>query len=285
MYSSERGAQASREGCDILISLHSNSGSPQARGIEAWFAHGNEEGKRLASAVLKVLLSETKAVSRGIKDDADWHPASDPTWTEGMGVLRNFRGPGVLLEVMFISNPEEEKLLRSSEFLKRCAYAIALGVKDFISSWKRGSGDSRSGSAQGDCLKGSEGSLGSAGAGSSASGSGSPAQGEGQGSGPGGSGSPSPGEGLCSGSSGSGSSGFWESPPCGNGSPAPEPFPDLSPTLWDGKARKMLLVLHDLGIVTGYEDGTFRPEQPITRMEAASIIYQALVYLGKLPTL
>jgi hypothetical protein len=47
----------------------------------------------------------------------------------------------------------------------------------------------------------------------------------------------------------------------------------------------MLLVLHDLGIVTGYEDGTFRPEQPITRMEAASIIYQALVYLGKLPTL
>ncbi|MDH7563234.1 MAG: S-layer homology domain-containing protein [Caldisericota bacterium] len=90
---------------------------------------------------------------------------------------------------------------------------------------------------------------------------------------------------MCSGSSGSGSSGSWESHPCKNGSPAPEPFPDLSPTLWDGKARKMVLTLHDLGIVTGYEDGTFRPEKPLTRLEAASLIYRVLISLGKLPPL
>ena len=46
---------------------------------------------------------------------------------------------------------------------------------------------------------------------------------------------------------------------------------------------KIALTLRDLEILAGYEDGTFRPEQPITRMEAASLIYRALAFLGKLP--
>ena len=58
-----------------------------------------------------------------------------------------------------------------------------------------------------------------------------------------------------------------------------------SPTLWHEKARKIALALRDLGIITGYEDGTFRPDQPITRMEVASLIYRALACLGKLPSL
>jgi hypothetical protein len=47
----------------------------------------------------------------------------------------------------------------------------------------------------------------------------------------------------------------------------------------------MALTLRDLGIITGYEDGTLRPDQPITRMEAASMIYRVLSFLGKLPAL
>jgi len=211
LYSSERAVQAKDRGCDILISLHCNAGSTQARGIEAWYAHGNEEGKRLASGILGVLTAETGAASRGIKDDADWHPSSDPNWTGGMGVLRNFPGPAVLLELLFISNPVEEKLLASQEFLGKCAHAIACGVLDFVNSWKKGN------------------------------------------------------------------------PGVSSSSQALEPFPDLSPTLWDGKARKIALALRDLGILTGYEDGTFRPEQPITRMEAASLIYRTLAFLDKLP--
>jgi hypothetical protein len=45
----------------------------------------------------------------------------------------------------------------------------------------------------------------------------------------------------------------------------------------------MVLALRDLGILTGYDDGTFRPDQPITRMEAAALLYRALMYLDKLP--
>jgi len=213
LYASERAQEASRKGCEILISLHTNAGSSSAQGIEAWFAHGNEEGKRLASGILGVLTAETGAVSRGIKDDADWRPSSDPNWTGGMGVLRYFPGPAVLLELLFISNPQEEKLLSSPDFQQKCAHAIACGVLDFINSWKKGN----------------------------------------QGT--------------------------------GKSSPVLDPFPDLSPTLWDGKARKMALTLRDLGIITGYEDGTFRPEKPINRIEAVSLIYRTLAFLGKLPPL
>jgi len=213
LYASERAVQASKEGCGILISLHTNAGSSQARGIEAWFTHGNENGKSLASSILGVLTAETGAVSRGVKDDADWRPSSDPKWTGGMGVLRYFPGPAVLLELLFISNPTEEKLLASPDFQQKCAHAIACGVLDFLNSWKKGN------------------------------------------------------------------------PQVSNPSQAPNPFPDLPPTLWQGKARKIALALRDLGILTGYEDGTFRPDQPITRIEAASLIYRALSYLGKLPPL
>jgi len=237
LYSSERAVQAKDQGCDILISLHCNSGGAQAQGIEAWFAHSNEEGKRLASSVLGVLAAETGAVSRGIKDDADWRPSSDPNWTGGMGVLRNFPGPAVLLEILFISNPVEEKLLASSDFQQKCVHAIACGVLDFLSAGKAsmpncGSKDSN---VPQDCDSAEAGSARSS------------------------------------------DSTHLVSPQ------ALDPFPDLSPTLWQGKARKIALALRDMGIITGYEDGTFRPDQPITRIEAASIIYRALAYLGKIP--
>ncbi|MGB9835100.1 MAG: N-acetylmuramoyl-L-alanine amidase family protein, partial [bacterium] len=190
LYASERAAQAKDQGCEILISLHTNAGSTQARGIEAWFAHGNEEGKRLASSILGVLIAETGAVSRGVKDDADWRPASDKNWTGGMGVLRYFPGPAVLLELLFISNPQEEKLLSSPDFQQKCAHAITLGTLDFANSWKKGSGKKNT---SGNVSAPPDSNTEKAGA----------------------------------------------APPSDLGDPpsaqALEPFPDLSPTLWQGK--------------------------------------------------
>jgi len=238
LYSSERAVQAKDQECDILISLHCNAGGTQAQGIEAWFAHGNENGKSLASAILGVLTVETGALSRGVKDDADWRPASDPKWTGGMGVLRNFPGPAVLLELLFISNPQEEKLLASREFLEKCAHAIACGVLDFLNSWKKANGAK---SSSGNSNVPQEGN----------SGEGSSAQ--------------------CSSSGDSASV------------QALDPFPDLSPTLWDGKARKIALALRDCGILQGFPDGTFRPDQPLTRLEGALLLYRALAFLGKTP--
>lgn len=49
-------------------------------------------------------------------------------------------------------------------------------------------------------------------------------------------------------------------------------FTDIA-THW---ARDIIIALAKEGIVTGYPDGTFRPDAPITRAEAAAMIYKGL---------
>ena len=38
-------------------------------------------------------------------------------------------------------------------------------------------------------------------------------------------------------------------------------------------AKDAVAYLYDSGIITGYEDNTFRPQNPVTRAEAAKILY------------
>ncbi|GEM_PF-1158364 len=49
-------------------------------------------------------------------------------------VIANANMPAVLLEVAFITNPEEERKLRNSEFKSNVARAITHGIEDFINS-------------------------------------------------------------------------------------------------------------------------------------------------------
>ncbi|MCX5977645.1 MAG: S-layer homology domain-containing protein [Coprothermobacterota bacterium] len=58
-------------------------------------------------------------------------------------------------------------------------------------------------------------------------------------------------------------------------------FPDIPADLWGGKARAMALRLAELGALSGYEDGAFRPQQPLSRIEGVSLVYRALALLGK----
>lgn len=195
LVSLERSQVAARNGCDLLLSLHCNAGNPSARGAEIWFGHDNAAGKELARCLWDLLPAQTKIVSRGIKDDGDWRPAVDPGWTGGMGVLRGFPGPAVLVELLFLSHPEEEAMLADSGFLIQAAKALGQGVVAFCSTLSK------------------------------------------------------------------------------------PVFPDIPPDLWNGQARQILKTMVERGIFLGYEDGSFRPHQPITRLECAAAIYRTLVLL------
>ena len=59
------------------------------------------------------------------------------------------------------------------------------------------------------------------------------------------------------------------------------PFPDVPISLWNGSARGMLLALYKLGAISGYEDGSFKPLQPMTRIEAIALAYKVLHAFGK----
>jgi N-acetylmuramoyl-L-alanine amidase len=113
---------------DMFISIHYNSApSSEANGVEVFFYHSKEnaaragQSKKLAQAVLKNVLSNTKANSRGVKHG-------------NFAVIRETDMPAVLIEGGFITNEKELKSLKDPLYLKKLAWGIAKGVEEY---WAR----------------------------------------------------------------------------------------------------------------------------------------------------
>lgn len=109
-----------KSGADLFVSVHCNSFSNTAAcGVETCYFPTSANGKRLAGCIQKELINYTGLVDRGCKMRRDLH------------VLKATKAPAVLVETAFISNPEEEKLLKSRPEI--FADGIFAGIKDYIS--------------------------------------------------------------------------------------------------------------------------------------------------------
>lgn len=85
---------------DLFISLHCNAAtSTSANGVEVLYYPTSAKGKECALAVQNGLIKATKLKDRGIK------PRSD------LSVLKRTLACAILIELAFISNLEEEKML------------------------------------------------------------------------------------------------------------------------------------------------------------------------------
>ena len=121
----ERAKIANKEDVDLFISVHNNSYSdPTVGGIETWHYPGSVNGSKLAEYVHTEMINVVDFANRGVK-------------TAKFTVLSRTRMPAILLELGFISNLEEEKLLMSDAFNEIIANAVVKGVcqyfgKDFI---------------------------------------------------------------------------------------------------------------------------------------------------------
>ncbi len=105
---------------DYFISIHANSYKyPTSNGTETYVVGFGGEAEKLANTVHSELVSAIKLRDRGVKNK-DLH------------VLRETNMPAILIELSFISNIVEEKLLQSDEFKEKCAVAIAKGVCKFL---------------------------------------------------------------------------------------------------------------------------------------------------------
>ena len=124
---SARAGKATEAKADFFISIHCNSAVDRsAHGLEVYTARGNTRADALATSVissLEVALPELTAR----KDMSD----GDPDKEANFAVLTQTKMPAILVEIAFISNPTEEKLLTSPEFQKRVARAIADGVLNY----------------------------------------------------------------------------------------------------------------------------------------------------------
>jgi len=118
-----RADMANRWGADLFISIHCNAFTdPSAHGTEAWHYPGSLAGESFAEAMQLQLVSRLGRADRGVKTN------------ESFAVLRRTQMPAVLLELAFISNPEEEALLRTDGIRTLAAVAIYDAVRQWTST-------------------------------------------------------------------------------------------------------------------------------------------------------
>lgn len=101
---------------EIFVSIHANAiHSPHWRGAQTFYYEGQEKSKILAGCIQEVLVELMKNTEREIK-------AGD------YFLLRNSPVPAVIVEVGFMSNPVEMKLLVEPSYQKKIAWCIYLGI-------------------------------------------------------------------------------------------------------------------------------------------------------------
>ena len=112
---------ANRVDADIFISIHADSfTNPNARGTTGYYySLGSSNSRRLADLIRKALIEQIKTPSRG-------------TQPCNFYVVRNTAMPATLIELAFISNPDEEKLLNSKEGIQKAAQGILDGIEDYF---------------------------------------------------------------------------------------------------------------------------------------------------------
>lgn len=116
----DRAGLADDAGGEVFVSIHSNSSERRTvQGTETYHHRSAEAGGRLAEALQRRVSAMLGRPDRGVRQ-ADYV------------VVREPHMPAALVEVAYLSNAEEEQLLRSSDFQERAALAIQQGIADFL---------------------------------------------------------------------------------------------------------------------------------------------------------
>jgi len=106
---------------NIFLSIHMDSFTNRtARGTTGYyFGGGSTVSRSLADKVRANIVDQLGTMSRG-------------TQTCNFYVVKHTDMPATLIEVAFISHPDEEKLLTSKDGVRKAALAIADGISDYF---------------------------------------------------------------------------------------------------------------------------------------------------------
>lgn len=114
-------------GADILISIHLNS-FPQSQyyGAQTFYQKGDEKSRMLAE------LIQAEAI-RVLDRNNDRKAKA----TDSIYILKNNKMPGALVECGFLSNYEEEELLKDDHYQEKVAWSIFTGIIKFMEQEKK----------------------------------------------------------------------------------------------------------------------------------------------------
>lgn len=110
---------ANDSGADIFISIHNDAFTNTTAAGTTTFHYGDAESGRLAGHVQKCLIDELGTRDRGSRFASFY-------------VIRYTDMPAILVEVAFISNPEEELLLASVDGRYKAAESIFQGIVKYF---------------------------------------------------------------------------------------------------------------------------------------------------------
>ncbi|WP_422444731.1 N-acetylmuramoyl-L-alanine amidase [Thermoanaerobacterium sp. DL9XJH110] len=115
-----RAGIANEVGADLFVSIHNNaSEKPDTSGTETLYYPAPEK-KALAMAIQKAVVQSLGLPDRGIVE------------RPGLVVTRETRMPSALVEVAFMTNKNDLKLLMTEEFRQKAAEGIAGGIINYI---------------------------------------------------------------------------------------------------------------------------------------------------------
>jgi len=112
---------ANEKSCKLFVSIHNNSFTDTAQsGILTTYNPSSPNGKEIAK------IMQSKINNMGMRD-------RDVMPRPNLYVLRYTDMPSLLLEIGFISNNKDLKLLTDANFQQKCAQQIVLGIEEIIS--------------------------------------------------------------------------------------------------------------------------------------------------------
>ncbi len=144
----------------VFVSIHANASfNKNARGYEVWYL--SPEYRRTvidkdkygeSTDVVDILnlmmeeefTTESIMIARSIMNQFDHtigkYGPSRGIKAEEWFVVRNARMPSVLVELGFVSNPEDAKLMSDPEYLKKLSDALYKGIVDFVTKFEQSGG-------------------------------------------------------------------------------------------------------------------------------------------------
>jgi N-acetylmuramoyl-L-alanine amidase CwlD len=106
---------------DLFVSIHLNSiPSSRWRGAQTFYGTRFIESRVAAELIQEELIHTLKNTDRKAKPQNNLY------------LLKTIRKPGVLVEVGFLSNPEERQLLLDEEYQEKIALAITYGISRYF---------------------------------------------------------------------------------------------------------------------------------------------------------
>ncbi|AHF07125.1 N-acetylmuramoyl-L-alanine amidase family protein [Desulfitobacterium metallireducens] len=118
----QRVQMASLNNADLFISIHSNSYPGISYGMETFYYVKSSSGKALADRIQKELKQIQPDNKRNSKS-GDYY------------LLNQTRMPAVLVEVGFLSNAKERKLLQTTSYQEKIAEAMANGIEGYFQEY------------------------------------------------------------------------------------------------------------------------------------------------------